>query len=648
MIGIGIANATATSSYLSSQLPSSANDTILKKVLKECADKYSYAGDALQASVQDLAVESYDYAYMHIMAAADYPNGCHNAFKRYPGLAYPPEIARREKGLKQICDVVLGIVDLLGSVHQLLDNHFHYVQGVAWDPLNKYVASLSSDRTCRVYINKPQTKTKGFEKINYVCQHVITKTEHQLADDSKSSKNHLFHDETLPSFFRRLAWSPDGSFLLVPAGSYKMSPASDMVNTAYAFSRKDFSRPALMLPGASKPVVAVRFCPMVFSPRGLHSAGFFKLPYRLIFAVATLNSLSSNAQYLAVSSQDGYCTLVEFETNELGLPIPSAEHKKDLFPENKSPIIEKREDIMIETPVNDGFRCLEFDDFGFGKNGFYAEALNLFRDMIAQGVKVDVLTIPSILNACGGGGDLMKVKEIHGQVVKSILFNEDVAIGNSLIDLYAKCCLGDSEKVFQNMHNLNVVTWTTMISSYGVHGKGENHSGLIDQGRVIFSSIWSDYGFEPCVEHCACMVDLLSRCGHLEEALGLAQNMKLAATASIWGALLAGCLMHKNVKIGEIAAHHLYKLEPRNPSNYVALSCIYESQNIWDGLTRTRTNMRELGLVKTPGCSWITIAGMIHKFYQGDYSHPSTKVMCETLDDMIKVLALPNVFKQEH
>lgn len=34
----------------------------------------------------------------------------------------------------------------------------------------------------------------------------------------QSVKNHLFHDETLPSFFRRLAWSPDGSFLLVPAG----------------------------------------------------------------------------------------------------------------------------------------------------------------------------------------------------------------------------------------------------------------------------------------------------------------------------------------------------------------------------------------------------------------------------------------------
>ncbi|KAB2617529.1 hypothetical protein D8674_013398 [Pyrus ussuriensis x Pyrus communis] len=115
MVGIGTANATATSSYLSSQLISSSiNDTNLKKVLKECADKYGYVGDALQASVQDLGSESYDYAYMHITAAADNPNACHNAFKRYPGLAYPPELARREEGLKHICDVALGIIDNFG------------------------------------------------------------------------------------------------------------------------------------------------------------------------------------------------------------------------------------------------------------------------------------------------------------------------------------------------------------------------------------------------------------------------------------------------------------------------------------------------------------------------------------------------------
>ncbi|XP_027339629.1 cell wall / vacuolar inhibitor of fructosidase 2 [Abrus precatorius] len=113
MVGIGMTNATSTSSYLSSKLLSPSNNTTLKGVFKECAVKYTYAGDALQASVQDLANEAYDYAYMHISAAKDYPNACHNAFKRYPGLVYPPDLALREDGLKHICDVAMGIIDNL-------------------------------------------------------------------------------------------------------------------------------------------------------------------------------------------------------------------------------------------------------------------------------------------------------------------------------------------------------------------------------------------------------------------------------------------------------------------------------------------------------------------------------------------------------
>ncbi|XP_021274320.1 chromatin assembly factor 1 subunit FAS2 [Herrania umbratica] len=264
-----------------------------------------------------------------------------------------------------------------GSVHQILDGHFHYVQGVAWDPLSKYVASLSSDRTCRIYVNKPQAKTKGVEKLNFICQHTIVKGEQQQIDDAKSVKYHLFHDETLPSFFRRLAWSPDGSFLLLPAGFYKIPASSETVNTTYVFSRKDLSRPSLQLPGASKPVVAVRFCPIAFNLRGSNPAGFFKLPYRLIFAVATLNSLyiydtesvppiailaglhyaaitdiawSFDARYLALSSQDGYCTLVEFEKDELGQPSSLLE---PMNVDKKSPVVQKPDDMVIETAKED-------------------------------------------------------------------------------------------------------------------------------------------------------------------------------------------------------------------------------------------------------------------------------------------------------
>ncbi|KAJ6397796.1 hypothetical protein OIU77_018746 [Salix suchowensis] len=202
---------------------------------------------------------------------------------------------------------------------------------------------------------------------------------------------------------------------------------------------------------------------------------------------------------------------------------------------------------------------------GFGRAGFYVEALSLVRNMVEEGVKLDALVVPSILSACGGEGDLMKGKEIHGRVVKSALFIFDVVISNSLIDMYARCgCLNDSEK-----------------------------------------------------------------------------RMKLEATASVWGALLGGCVMHKNVNIGEIAAHCLFELEPGNLGNYIALCYIYQSHGISDGIAITRAKMRELGLAKSPGCSWITIAGTVHKFYQGCHSHPLTKVTCEILDRMIKVLILP-------
>ncbi|KAG5000324.1 hypothetical protein JHK87_021396 [Glycine soja] len=561
MVGIGMANATSTSLYLSSKMLGTANnnDSTFKRVLKECAEKYKYASDALQASAQDLVNEAYDYASMHIIAAYDYSNVCHNLFKLYSGLVYPSELAPREDGLKCLCDVALGIVENLnrpilhfpprakggrenpflsvyvasssffytpnlktpirktmkggtvqiswhdgkpvltldfhphsatlatagadfdikfwqikpagspkklpvvsylsnlsyhssavnvirfsssgellasgadggdliiwklhstdagqtwkvlkmlrshhkdildlqwstdatyiisGSVDncciiwdvnkgtnlQTLDTHAHYVQGVAWDPLGKYVTSLSSDRTCRIYMNKPH-KSKGIEKINYVCQQVISKADQPLFKNSKETKFHLFHDETLPSFFRRLAWSPDGSFLLVPAGSYKISTASESVNAAYIFSRKDLSRPAIQLPCASKAVVAVRFCPIFFKLRGTNSAGLFKFPYRIIFAVATLNSLyiydtestspiavlaglhyaaitditwSSDAHYLALSSQDGFCSLVEFENDELGSP-----YSLSVLAESKKMESEDTaDDVVIEASGN--------------------------------------------------------------------------------------------------------------------------------------------------------------------------------------------------------------------------------------------------------------------------------------------------------
>jgi len=45
---------------------------------------------------------------------------------------------------------------------------------------------------------------------------------------------------------------------------------------------------------------------------------------------------------------------------------------------------------------------------------------------------------------------------------------------------------------------------------------------------------------------------------------------------------------------------------------------IYAEANRWADVARLRTLMKEKGLKKTPGCSWINIEKKVHKFFAGD------------------------------
>jgi hypothetical protein len=89
------------------------------------------------------------------------------------------------------------------------------------------------------------------------------------ADAKPPPRAPLFHDENMPSFFRRLAWSPDGSFLAAPAG---MQPGRDARapprNVTWLFKRRVWGAPAAALPcppAAGGRAVAVRFCPVLFA-----------------------------------------------------------------------------------------------------------------------------------------------------------------------------------------------------------------------------------------------------------------------------------------------------------------------------------------------------------------------------------------------
>jgi pentatricopeptide repeat protein len=212
------------------------------------------------------------------------------------------------------------------------------------------------------------------------------------------------------------------------------------------------------------------------------------------------------------------------------------------------------------------------------------------------------------------------------------------------------------------MEQRSVVTWTTVIAGFALHGLGleavemfrrmerENvapnditflailsacsHIGLTDLGRWYFKVMTSQHGIKPRVEHYGCMVDLLGRAGCLVEAQDLVKGMPFMANAAIWGALLAAARTHGDAELGEQALLHLIRLEPHNSGNYILLSNIYAEQERWDDVGKLRKAMKDGGLTNVPGASSVEIDGMVHEFTSRDGSHPCLHQICQVLCDI--------------
>ncbi|OVA16868.1 Pentatricopeptide repeat [Macleaya cordata] len=301
---------------------------------------------------------------------------------------------------------------------------------------------------------------------------------------------------------------------------------------------------------------------------------------------------------------------------------------------------------------------------GYMQNGRAKEAIAAFHQMRSESVWPNLVTIVSILPAAAYLAALREGMALHAYVIHTG-FGSNVLIGNSLIDMYAKCGRLDySEQFFDQMKNKDTVSWNVMLSGYAIHGLGNSavalflrmqesciqvdsvsfvsvlsacrHGGLIEEGRKVFDSMNSKHQIEPKLEHYACMVDLLGRAGELDEAWNFIQKMPMAPDAGVWGALLGACRMHSNVWIGEIALNHLVRLEPQNAAHHVVLSNIYAQSGRWGDVGKMRRNMNSLGLKKMPGCSWVEIKNKVHAFRVGDQTHPQFENMRKLWDDLLE------------
>ncbi|EEF46980.1 pentatricopeptide repeat-containing protein, putative [Ricinus communis] len=160
---------------------------------------------------------------------------------------------------------------------------------------------------------------------------------------------------------------------------------------------------------------------------------------------------------------------------------------------------------------------------GYARLGRCSDAIDLFREMQIEGVcRPDEITMVSVLSACTDLGALELGKWVESYIEKEKV-QKSVELCNALIDMFAKC--GDVDKaikLFRNMKDRTIVSWTSVIAGLAMHGRGLeaveffeemiksgvlpddvafigllsacSHSGLVDKGREYFDLMRENFG----------------------------------------------------------------------------------------------------------------------------------------------------------
>ncbi|WRX34651.1 Pentatricopeptide repeat - like 10, partial [Theobroma cacao] len=250
---------------------------------------------------------------------------------------------------------------------------------------------------------------------------------------------------------------------------------------------------------------------------------------------------------------------------------------------------------------------------GLAHNGFQDESVQIFQKMQESGIKPNTISISSVLSACTNVTSLQHGRAIHGYAIRHDL-DSQISVSTALVGMYAKCgYLSQAKRVFDNTLSKELTVYNAMISCYALHGQA-------GEALVV-----------PSMEHYGCIVSLLSRSGNLDDAIRLIRAMPYEPDAHIIGSLLAACREHNEIELGEHLSKYLLELEPDNSGNYVAISNAYAASGRWDEVIKIRDLMKEKGLKKSPGCSWIQIGEKLHPFLAGDGSHPKTMQIHATL-----------------
>ncbi|RWR73709.1 Pentatricopeptide repeat [Cinnamomum micranthum f. kanehirae] len=136
------------------------------------------------------------------------------------------------------------------------------------------------------------------------------------------------------------------------------------------------------------------------------------------------------------------------------------------------------------------------------------EAFNVLNLMEIQNMSPDPSLFCLLLQSCADAANLQTLKTLHQKIIDSNL-QHDPFVANNLITAYSKCgSLESARRVFDEMPQRNIVSWTTVISMYSQMGSPHEALRLYNSMRSAGKIKPNAFTYTIVLNSCAKMGDL--------------------------------------------------------------------------------------------------------------------------------------------
>ncbi|KAJ0836711.1 putative tetratricopeptide-like helical domain superfamily, DYW domain-containing protein [Helianthus annuus] len=233
---------------------------------------------------------------------------------------------------------------------------------------------------------------------------------------------------------------------------------------------------------------------------------------------------------------------------------------------------------------------------GYVGNGSFDKGFEVFKQMIGEKVSVDLSTMVIVVAACANMGVVKWGRMVHAYAVKGG-FDTKMKFSNTLLDMYSKCGDMDSaRKVFKDMNERSVVSWTSMIAGYARDGKSDDaislflemkkegvkpdtftvtsilhacaSNGSLEKGKEVHNYIKQNQIQSLAVSNA--LMDMYAKCGSMEDAYSVFSDTPYKDIVS-WNTMIGG---YSKNRLPNEALDLFIKMQREVTPDSVTMTCI--------------------------------------------------------------------------